>query len=277
MNSLNAPLCCSYKKWVSLTNHVTDDVMRQLQPLNGKISSVSELRSEGSNTQSRVEAAAKLVATSEATRAATSADGDKATTSSAQRSDVTDDGLPALNTSPEATIRFTPIPHRKYPEGATPAQMTQHSMDHSYVLRSLLDSHHRGDQMAILGEIQFAFVCFLLGQVFDAFEQWKQLVHLLCSSEEAIADPAHKTLYINFLSTLHFHLREIPEDFFVDIVTQNNFLVASLGRFFASLRSGDASVELKKRGQMFRENLEKRFHWSFSEADDEDAPVVVAL
>ena len=264
----------SYKKWVSLTNHMSDELVNQLQPLNGKISSVTELRSEASTTQSRVEAAAKRQAASDVTRAATSEDGDKATSS---RPDVSDDGLPTLHAAPEAVIRFTPVPRRKYPEGATPEQVTKHSLDHSFVLKSILSTHHRTRPLGLLGEIQFAFVCFLLGQVFDAFEQWKQLVHLLCSSEEAMADSSYKSLYWQFLPTLHYHLREIPEDFFVDIVTRNNFLVASLGTFFSNLANGGASVDLKKRGQMFRESLEKKCRWSFTDDCDEDDPVVVVL
>ena len=254
-----------------MTNHITSDVLHQLQPLNGRISSVTELSSESSTTQSRLAAALRKRETDAAAQKA-SQDGDHATTSGANS---TDDGLPALHASPEAVIRFTPIPRRKYPEGATPAQVTKYSMDHSYVLQSILNANYRGKPLDFLGEIQLSFVCFLLGQVFDAFEQWKQLVNLLCCSDDAMADQNNKSLYLQFLSVLHFHLKEIPHDFFVDIVTQNNFLVATLGTFFSNLSSGDASADLKKRGELFRENLEKRFHWNFGDANDDEQPVVV--
>ena len=76
------------------------------------------------------------------------------------------------------------------------------------------------------GELQFAFVCFLLGNVYEAFEHWKRLLNLLCRSEEAMVK--HHTLYINLISILYHQLGEIPADFFVDIVSQDNFLTSTL-------------------------------------------------
>ena len=76
------------------------------------------------------------------------------------------------------------------------------------------------------GELQFAFVCFLLGNVYEAFEHWKRLLNLLCRSEEAMVK--HHTLYINLISLLYHQLGEIPADFFVDIVSQDNFLTSTL-------------------------------------------------
>ena len=103
-------------------------------------------------------------------------------------------------------IRFSEI--RKYPEGATPAEVTKYNMDHSYALETLLTSdvyRTSGTEWAILGETQFAFICFLIGQVYDAFDQWKRLVHLVCHSEEAMAK--HPELYSRFISMLHFQVR----------------------------------------------------------------------
>eukprot|EP00392_Amoebophrya_sp_AT5.2_P007742 g7757.t1 len=42
--------------------------------------------------------------------------------------------------------------------------------------------------MALLGEIEFAFVTFLLAQNYDAFEQWKKLLSLLCSCGELVLE-----------------------------------------------------------------------------------------
>lgn len=80
--------------------------------------------------------------------------------------------------------------------------------------------------LCLSGELQFAFVCFLLGNVYEAFEHWKQLLNLLCRSEEAMVK--HHTLYVNLISILYHQLGEIPPDFFVDIVSQNNFLTSTL-------------------------------------------------
>lgn len=76
------------------------------------------------------------------------------------------------------------------------------------------------------GELQFAFVCFLLGNVYEGFEHWKNLLGLLCRAEESIQK--RKELFLGLISVLYHQLGEIPPDFFVDIVSQNNFLTTTL-------------------------------------------------
>lgn len=53
------------------------------------------------------------------------------------------------------------------------------------------------DHRELLAEMQFSFVCFLVAHVYDGFEYWKQLVHLLCSCDEALH--SHTELYCNFI------------------------------------------------------------------------------
>lgn len=76
------------------------------------------------------------------------------------------------------------------------------------------------------GELQFAFVCFLLGNAYEGFEHWKNLLGLLCRAEESIQK--RKELFLGLISVLYHQLGEIPPDFFVDIVSQNNFLTTTL-------------------------------------------------
>lgn len=74
--------------------------------------------------------------------------------------------------------------------------------------------------------MQFAFVCFLLGNVYEGFEHWKCLLTLLCRSEETMCK--RKELYLGLITVLYHQLGEISPDFFVDIVSQNNFLTSTL-------------------------------------------------
>lgn len=82
--------------------------------------------------------------------------------------------------------RFSHIPSHKYPEGATPAQISHHNMDLSYCMETMLKNYSNGiqinvwlrleaswlpsppppfaDETGLLGELQFSFVCFLVGQ-----------------------------------------------------------------------------------------------------------------
>ena len=230
---------------------MTPDLLEKLQPLSGKICAVMQLESTPSDTASRQQAAEHQTA---ATR-------------------PSEKDLADMKPVPGTEIRFTEVPKRKYPEGSTPSEMSKYSMDSSYALQTVLDTAYRDCPLGLLGEVQFAFVCFLVGQVYDAFEQWKKLVHLLCSCEEAIT--RHGELYAAFIAMLHYHVREIPEDFFVDIVARDNFLVAVLRTFFENLAESGGEESLKNRGLRFKEHLEKKFKWDLSAENEEDEPVIV--
>ena len=94
-------------------------------------------------------------------------------------------------------------PHRRKSQNTA---WIRASVWNGYCIRST-----RANEVGVLGEIQFAFICFLTGQVYDGFEQWKKLVALLCSCDEALAKHPH--LYEQFITVLHYHLAEVPEDF----------------------------------------------------------------
>ena len=191
--------------------------------------------------------------------------------------------LPEMKMIPGTEVRFTKIPTQKYPEGSTPTEITKYSLDHSFVLRTFLRKTDKDTdkQQAlawnVLGELQFAFLCFLIGQNYDGFEQWKLMVSLLCSSEEALLE--FPGLFLSFITVLHHHLTEVPEDFFVDIVSADNFLTRTLQTFFSNLETMENPAEillgLRSRGLKFRKHLEKKFRWDFTEEPEEFTPVVV--
>lgn len=56
----------------------------------------------------------------------------------------------------------------------------------------------------LLGELQVAFVCFLVGQVYGAFEQWKNLVHVICSADEMLLK--NPKFFIGFIEDLYFQV-----------------------------------------------------------------------
>lgn len=250
---------------MSLSNFVTEELALRLSPEKHKIASVKEFVSDKSTSQSRKDSGAGASYNKSGTF---SSDGP----SSFQEAQ---DRLPDMKTIPGTALRFSEISKSKYPPGSSPSEITKHSMDSSYSLECVLNTYCSQNSNDILGEIQFSFICFLIGQVYDAFDQWKKLVHLLCSSEEALEK--HSELYQNFITVLHFQVKEIPEDFFVDIVSQDNFLTSTLREFFTNLESGRADENLRKKGLKFRDYLTVKFKWDFTSAPDDDDPVVVSL
>jgi len=75
---------------------------------------------------------------------------------------------------------------------------------------------------------------------------------------------------------LHFQVLEIPKDFFVDIVSANNFLTTTLQVFFSNVESSTTvDKKLVEKALRFRQHLTKRFNWDFESEPEEFAPVVV--
>lgn len=133
--------------------------------------------------------------------------------------------------------------------------------------------------MEIIGEMQLAFVCFLVGQSLDAFDHWKKLVSLICGADCAISQ--RRAIYVEFLKALDIQLVHVPEDTLCDIVANNNFIYHNLRKLFANIEfNSELDGRLKSYTSRFRERLTQKFFWDFSnlqEEDDDEAPVVVSL
>lgn len=252
-----------WRRWISLTKHVTRMVLERLQPESCCIYSATPF--EPLNFCSR-------------------RGGDLASIDSQggggediRLSDKIKELL-ELKEVPECRIRYTEIPKKRHPSNATPAEVTKHGMDSSYVLESLLACWpHKED---LLGELQFVFVCFLVGHVYPCFEQWQKLVRVFCTSCEAI--DRYPDLFSDLVSVLHFQLREVPCDFFVDIVSRKNFLTEALASLFRNIAESNlpdnTPTTLKMKASRFKISLTKLMGWSFDEeVPEDDFPVVVEL
>ena len=265
----------NHKKWISLTNHVTFRLARALSPDAALISSFSELIAEEKFLQKNVHR--QYHAKIDETATGTSVE-------SASSETVPDGGvdpetrLPKMTSVAGTAMRFHDIPKNSaIPRGATPAEVTRLALDKTPLFEVLLKEKFGGSTDDLLGELQVAFVAFLFGRVFDGFEQWKRLTHLLCSSATTAA-ALHPTLYADFISVLFFQTREIPEDFFLDIVTRENFLTSTLCSFFVNIDEAQVDADLKSKADKFKIYLTKKFSWNFEEDDLEDErPVVVEL
>ncbi|KFM68531.1 hypothetical protein X975_14088, partial [Stegodyphus mimosarum] len=240
------------KQWNYLTCNISESLVKKLQPLSGVVSSVTQ-----------------LVPLSYPSQESTEPD----STTERRFQTLEDKYLPDMKKVPGTEIRFTDIPQNKYPEGSSAAEITMHSMDSTYVLEQLLKSFEKDDD--ILGELQMAHICFLIAHVYEAFEQWKKLVHILCSVDSGLQK--HSKLLKTFLTLLHYQLKEIPTDFFVDITSENNFLVNTLRIFFENVKSSDIEEEFKMFVNRFRKSVTSIYKWDFEGVPDEEQPVLVDL
>ncbi|XP_056405936.1 protein AAR2 homolog [Hyla sarda] len=249
----------SLRRWVSLTNHISKETVLKLQPVCGTICSFPEVlpMEKMTLTEDRVK--------HNLPRYDTMCQNYKEGLSR----------LPQMKQKDGTEIRFSQLPEKMYPKNATPAEITEHSMDLSYALGQVIDMNYPGNPLEILAELQFAFVCFLLGNVYEGFEQWKNLLNLLCRAETFSLQ--HSGLYNEVISILYHQLAQVPTDFFIDIVSQNNFLTSTLQALFSFLCSPSTPKDLRKKALRFRSHLTKRFQWDFEEDPLDSAPLVVQL
>eukprot|EP00088_Acartia_fossae_P003655 TRINITY_DN11560_c0_g1_i9.p1 TRINITY_DN11560_c0_g1~~TRINITY_DN11560_c0_g1_i9.p1 ORF type:complete len:371 (-),score=66.65 TRINITY_DN11560_c0_g1_i9:199-1311(-) len=227
----------SYNKWLMLSSRIKKEKMEKLVPDEKIISSVTEMVNNPQSTDP--------------------------------------DNLPDLTPRPGTSINYTQLSKHRCPPNPTATEITKHHMDRSYQLELFIQE--LGSAQDVLAELQFSFLCFLVGQNYGSFEHWKALVDLLCGCADSLI--RHPKLFQDFITDLYFQMVEIPPDFFVDIVSQNNFLVRALTNFFENVReTKEVDSVLKSKAQRFENCVSKKFGWSFcDDADEENLPVVVEL
>nr|CAG4647292.1 EOG090X0AVR [Megafenestra aurita] len=174
--------------------------------------------------------------------------------------------------SPSTALNFTHIPSKSYPQDSSPSTITKYSIDTSYTLGQMLSSWEKPVQL--LGELQISFLCFLVGQVYQAFEQWKNLLRVFCFADEIILKES--SVYMELIGDLYFQIKEVPSDMFVDIVSCENFLTQSLRVLFENVLGNESmNVNLRKRTLKLKQYVTEKFQWDFDCEPYDEAPVVM--
>ena len=72
---------------------------------------------------------------------------------------------------------------------------------------------------------------------------------------------------------------QVPEDLFVDIVENNNFLAVALAQLFANIDENVSVLpkEILTKASKFKSHIKQKFDWNLSLDDGDDAPVFVDL
>ncbi|KAJ8442453.1 LOW QUALITY PROTEIN: hypothetical protein Cgig2_022336 [Carnegiea gigantea] len=151
-----------YGDWKRLSNYITKDVIERIEPIGGEISVASESRLFGDIPKTTME---------------------KALAEQLKRSKFSSE-VP----SPEKKgCYYTPIPRVIKQKGVCGAELTSLNLDKTHILETILKKEYDDVEDRLLGELQFAFVAFLMGQSLEGFLQWKSFVSLLLQCVEAYA------------------------------------------------------------------------------------------
>lgn len=274
-----------WQKWKLLSSQITAELAAKLAPESGMIRASVELLSMTDAERPRGVKSSSSSISQENEKSPTKEDFSEeqiAGHSSAKRAKrITREEkekslLPDLKPVPGAAMRFTEIPQDKYPPDATPEEITKHYLDQSYSLELMIAQHN--EPLHIIGELQFSYLCFLIGHSLEAFEHWKSLVILICSCDEAIHK--YRSVFFHFIRTIEVQIEEMPEDFLADIVMNKNLVYKKLREFFRTAYVSKVDGRLLTMIERFKDNLTDKLQWDFTglDADDEDErPVVVKL
>uniref|UniRef100_A0AC35TK03 Protein AAR2 homolog n=1 Tax=Rhabditophanes sp. KR3021 TaxID=114890 RepID=A0AC35TK03_9BILA len=244
--NLGAYPFATLKKWTALSHYVDDKLVEKLNPNCGRITSQTEFVTQEQKVKQNLEESGKGF--------------DEVDRENPNRIRFTDEaGMPVLDVDINQLISFTNIP-----------QITidivdkRAGVDNSVLLNKLLQTYPKNKELeCLLGEFQYSFIVFLIGQVYEGFDQWKRLLHLLCSVSADL--PKHATLYDKLFLTIYHQITTCPDDFFKDIMTADNFINSTLSLLFANIEDNDQlPTPFKGKAAKTRRLFEKKFNCSFN-------------
>ncbi|TKR58230.1 hypothetical protein L596_029704 [Steinernema carpocapsae] len=248
----------TYHQWVTLSTYISQNVLDRLNPENqGSFiyAQVDASTMEDLVDQSRPEGTQsyKIVDRQHPTRLRF----------------ADDQGLPKMIEKPDMKVRFSEVPTVTYED----TQKKRSGIDASDRFARLLD-HSEGDR-SFLGEFQYAFLTFLIGEVYEGYEHWKKLVHLVCGCQKMME--SRSDLFSTLLATIHFQLKTAEDDFFSNELSKGNFLLCTLSNLFANIDDlpDSTCLDLKRRAKKFKKITEDRFELKFD--IEEEFPTIVEI
>jgi len=254
------PLDGGLKKWIGLSCFLSPSLVSRLQPIGAQIMATGKALTTEERRQ--IEEAMEEMGVAEERR---------------------EEELGSEALRPETQCYYTaiPSPQTSLSKPYTPAQLTALHMDKSAILERMIAEAYEGNETLLLGELQYSFICFLLGQSYEGFEQWKKLVTLALTCEGAVYDTERRgQLWSSLLSLLKLQLSEAPEEFFIDLVEGENFLHHSLCDFFEIVADERAGGDLQEQAEEFKAFVEDRFGIPFDFTTsqlEEDMPTIVEM
>ena len=127
--------------------------------------------------------------------------------------------------------KWSSIGKLQIPTGLSPFEVSRLHLDKiTHLFQVVRRNYGTTNEQILLGELQLCFIEFLLGQNYEAFLHWRELLELFlgCTGIEN-----HQTFFTQFLQVLHFQIKQIPNDILVDPIFADEpiFLIPQLTEF----------------------------------------------
>ncbi|TVU07028.1 hypothetical protein EJB05_47067 [Eragrostis curvula] len=194
---------------------------------------------------------------------------------------------------------YTNIPVSVKHKNISRDELTALNLDKTSLLESVIAKSYQGQEELLLGELQFAFIAFMMGQSLEAFMQWKALISLLLSCSEA---PLHTrtNMFVKFIRTVYFQIKhgfqrtqdsrssgDMGNSLFLDEAWfSRDMFLYHLSKDFLTvvLEAPVVDGDLLSWSRKLKALLETTFGWDLEnnavnliDEDDEFAPVVVEM
>ncbi|KOM47015.1 hypothetical protein LR48_Vigan07g071900 [Vigna angularis] len=211
-----------YEDWKRLSNFITKNVIERLEPIGGEITVECENEIVRNSTKIPMEEAP-------------------------EKQLKVGNSASSVGKSQRKGCYYTSIPRVVKCKGISGQELTSLNLDKTQLLETLLAKDYGGSEDMLLGELQFTFVVFLMGQSLEAFLQWKSLVSLLFGCTEA-PFRTRTQLFTKFIKVIHNqlkygllkdHMGETGSAVLDDsLISADSFLHHVCKDFFSSLLDG---------------------------------------
>ena len=136
------------------------------------------------------------------------------------------------------------------------------SLDKSALLEKILSKFKSPNEF--LGEFQYTFILFLIGEVYEALKQWKDIFILISSSENLLNK--YEKFFCDFTEIIYNQLRLFPDDLMHDVILDNNFLKRYLTNFL--LFDQKEKKSFSKRQKLLKNFVEEKFGYKIKSEEE---------
>ncbi len=146
--------------------------------------------------------------------------------------------------------------------------ITRMKMDKSWLITLLVGEYYEEHMSRFFGDIQLAFILFILLYSYRGLQYWKDSILLLCSSETFLLHNPHYTFTNHFLQLFFYQLNFVHESFFEEEVSVDNFLLPCFNLLSSALYgqrtsggnvNAQGSQETRKEDEERLEENKRRF------------------
>ena len=172
-------------------------------------------------------------------------------------------------------------------------ELSEINIDKTKSLEMLIEKEYNNNFDDFLGEFQYSFITFLLGESYEGLIQFKDIFCLITSCEDGFLK--YEKFFCNFVEVIYNQFRNFPNDLFYDEIIGNNFMKRYLNNFINNINSRNDISNLKKRIKLFEKFLNEKFNYkieneeeriinnylkgiksySYNEEIDDDLPIVI--